>query len=70
MGVESTLKTEQISRFWSGKAFEDWWKMWTASQNNAFRATWGITSSFGSSGGCSNLANNSSEIPLDTRGGK
>ena len=70
MGVKSTLKTEQASRFWSGEAFEDWRKTWTASQNGAFRATWGITSLFGQSGGCSNPANNSSEIPLDTGRGK
>ena len=31
MGVKSTLKTEHSSRFWSGEAFEDWRKTWTAS---------------------------------------
>jgi len=70
MGVKSTLKTEHSSRFWSGETLEDWRKTWTAGQNNAFRATRGITSTFGQSRGCSNLANNSCEIPLDPGRGK
>src|SRR3990172_5304039 len=70
MGVKSTLKTEYASRFWSGEALEHRRKTGTVGQNDANRAAWGITASFGQSGRCSNLANNSSEIPLDAGGGK
>ena len=64
--MKSTLKTEPVSRFWSGRALEDDWETCSVGENGSCLATRGITPSFGCRGGCPNLANNSFEITLDT----